>query len=164
MKKCTSAWIEERAISILVPEQGWKGTPVSPNLSVHLKIRLLFLAFRTRLTLTFELANPENLTNKNTLSLGFVDWTGTATIVNADGDLNQFFFDDSCYTSSDDHLRVESVSLNGNTLTINWQGKGGGTAGSSSYSRKFRVASKNGLNGGVVKSSNELTIEVKYSG
>lgn len=96
------------------------------------------IANNKRLT-TFELANPENLTNKNTLSLGFVDWTGTATITNEDGDLNQFFFDDSCYTSSDDHLRVNSVSLSGNALTINWQGKGGGTAGSSLYSRKFRV-------------------------
>lgn len=92
-----------------------------------------------------------------------MDWTGTATIVNADGDLNQFFFDDSCYTSSDDHLRVNSVSLSGNALTINWQGKGGGTAGSSLYSRKSLVASRNGVNGGVVKSSNELTLEVKYA-
>lgn len=111
----------------------------------------------------FELDNPRNLSN-NTLRLDFVDWEGTATIVvKEDEDLNnQIFFDDSCYTSSDEHLRVKSVSLSGSTLTIKWQGRGGGLPGSSSYSSKFRVYSKNGANGSVVKSSNELTITVKY--
>lgn len=126
--------------------------------------QVISIANNKRIT-TFGLDNPKDLSN-NTLRVNdFVDWEGTATIKNADGYLNnQIFFDDSCYTSSDDHLRVKSVSLSGSTLTIKWQGRGGGLAGSSSYSRKFRVYSKNGANGSVVKSSNELTITVKYSG
>lgn len=120
------------------------------------------IANNKRLT-KFEVANPEGLTNKAADLVNFKDCTGTATIVNEVGDLNNsIFFDDSCYTSSNDYLRVESVTLSGNKLTINWQGKGGGGKYGSSYSRKFRVASKNGVNGGVVMSLNELTITVQY--
>lgn len=120
------------------------------------------IANNKRLT-KFEVANPEGLTTKAADLVNFKDCTGTATIVNEDGYLNNaIFFDDSCYMSSNEYLRIKSVTLSGNKLTINWQGKGGGGNYGSSYSRKFRVASKNGVNGGVVMSLNELTITVHY--
>ena len=116
------------------------------------------IANNKRIT-TFKVADPKGLTKKTSDPL-FQDLEGTATIVNADGDLNDaIFFDDSCYTSSDDHLRVKSVSLSGNKLTIKWQGRVSGLAWERSFSRTFYVYSKNGVNGGIVK-SNELTLEV----
>lgn len=120
------------------------------------------IANNKRLT-KFEV-NPATFTGKSSKIARYDDFEGKATIINANGYLNnQIFFDDSCYTSSDDHLRVKSVSLSGNMLTIKWQGKGGGRLGSSSYSRTFRVYSKNGVNGGVVKSLNEVTLVVNYA-
>lgn len=126
------------------------------------------IANNKRLT-KFELdANPKDFT-KNTIDLYTKDYQGKATIKTPDGeDLNnQIFFDDSCYTSLNDHLIVKSISLSGvdkKELTINWQFTVGAWQSiGSTYSRTFRVYSKNGANGSVVKSSNELTLVGKYS-
>lgn len=115
------------------------------------------IANNTRIN-TFEIS-PATFTGKSSKVVRYDDFEGKAN-VNADGDLNnQIFFDDSCYKSSDDHLRVKSVSLSGKQLTIKWQGHVSALTWETSFSRTFYVYSKNGVNGGNVK-SNELTLEV----